>query len=114
MAAAVREKLQQSENCCLAKQQSSLLQHNRNTKELNSNENLSDSNIIKFFYLNITRSVNVSEVSYISSFRSEAELKQRFQYQFNFSPSSTQRVEVSLLFIVYEYEYIKAEAYDIL
>ena len=50
----------------------------KKTEKLNSNENLSDLNIIKYFYLNMTRSVNVSEVSYISSFRSEAKLKRRF------------------------------------
>ena len=47
-------------------------------KKLNSNENLSDLNIMKYFYLNMTRSVNVSEFSYISSFKSEAKLKRRF------------------------------------
>ena len=50
----------------------------KKTEKLNSNENLSDLNIIKYFYLNMTRSVNVSEVNYISSFKSEAKLKRRF------------------------------------
>ena len=61
----------------------------KKTKKLNSNENLSDLNIIKYFYLNMARSVNVSEVNYISSFKLKAELKQRFQYQFNLPPPST-------------------------
>ena len=49
-------------------------------EELNSDKNLSDLNIMKYFYLNMARSVNVSEVSYINSFKSRAELKRRFQY----------------------------------
>ena len=67
-----------------------------NKKEkLNSNENLFDLNIIKYFYLNMTRLDNISKVSYsyINSFKSEVELKQCFQYQFNFLSFSTQRVE---------------------
>ena len=83
-------------------------------EELNSDENLPDLNIMKYFYLNMARSVNVNEVSYISSFKSGAELERRFQYQFNPPPSLTQRVEVSLPFIVYEHEYIEAEARDML
>ena len=47
-------------------------------KKLNSNENLSDLNIMKYFYLNMARSINVSEVNYISPFKSEAKLKRRF------------------------------------
>ena len=86
----------------------------KRTEKLNSNEDLPDSNIIKYFYLNMARSVNVSEINYISSFKSGAELKQRFQYQFNLSPPSTRRIKVSLSFIVYEYEYIEAEARDML
>ena len=62
----------------------------------------------------MARPVNVSEVSYINPFRSEAELKRRFQYQFNSPPPSTRRVEVSLPLIVYEHEYIEAEARDML
>ena len=50
------------------------------TEKLNSNENLFDLNIIKYFYLNMARSVNVSEISYINSFKSGAKLKRRFQY----------------------------------
>ena len=38
-------------------------------KKLNSDENLFNLNIIKYFYLNITRLVNVSEVNYINSFK---------------------------------------------
>ena len=52
----------------------------KRTEKLNSDKNLSDLNIIKYFYLNMTRSVNVSEVNYINSFKSETELKRRFQY----------------------------------
>ena len=46
--------------------------------KLNSNEDLSDLNIMKYFYLNMTGSINVSEISYISSFKTETELKQCF------------------------------------
>ena len=84
-------------------------QKKKKTEELNSNEDLLDLNIIKYFYLNMTRSVNVSEVSYISLFKSRTELKRRFQYQFNLSSPSTRRVEIPLSFIVYEYEYTEAE-----
>ena len=52
----------------------------KRTEKLNSDENLPDLNIIKYFYLNMTRSVNVSEINYISFFKSKAELKRRFQY----------------------------------
>ena len=62
----------------------------------------------------MTRSVNVSEVNYINSFKLKAELKRRFQYQFNPPPFSTRRVEISLPFIVYEHEYIEAKARDML
>ena len=47
-------------------------------EKLNSDENLSDSNIMKYFYLNMTRSINVSEVNYINSFKLEAKLKWHF------------------------------------
>ena len=50
----------------------------KKTEKLNSDENLPDLNIIKYFYLNIIRSINVSKVSYINSFKSEAKLKRRF------------------------------------
>ena len=65
-------------------------------QKLTSNENLSDLNIMKYFYLNMTRSVNVSEISYINSFRSKVDLKRRFQYN-DFLPSflPTRRVEIS-------------------
>ena len=69
---------------------------------------------MKYFYLNMARSVNVSETSYISPFRSEAELERRFQYQFNLPPLPTRRVEIPLSFIVYGHEYIEAEARDML
>ena len=82
-------------------------------EELNSDEDLPDLNIIKYFYLNMARSANVNEVSYISSFKSGAELERRFQYQFNLSPSSTRRVKVPLPLIMYEHEYTGTEARDI-
>ena len=49
-------------------------------KKLNSNENLFDLNIMKYFYLNMTRSINVSKFNYINFFKSKAKFKQRFQY----------------------------------
>ena len=47
-------------------------------QKLISNENLFDLNIMKYFYLNMIRSVNVNEVNYINSFKFEADLKRRF------------------------------------
>ena len=43
----------------------------KKTKKLNSNENLFNLNIIKYFYLNMTRSVNVNKINCINSFMSE-------------------------------------------
>ena len=85
-------------------------------QKLTSNEDLPDLNIMKYFYLNMIRSVNVSEVNYISFFRFETDLERRFQYNFDFLPSflSTRRREISLPFIVYEHDYIEAEARDML
>ena len=57
-------------------------------QKLTLNENLSDLNIMKYFYLNMIRSVNVSEINYINSFKFETNLKRRFQYNFNFLSSS--------------------------
>ena len=82
--------------------------------KLNSNKDLFDLNIMKYFYLNMARSINVSEVSYINLFKSEAELKRRFQYQFNLPSPSTQWIKISLSLIVYEHEYTEAEARDML
>ena len=84
--------------------------------KLNLNKNLSDLNIIKYFYLNMIRSVNVNDVNYINFFKFETNLKRRFQYNFDFLSSflSTRRREISLSFVVYEHDYIKAEACDIL
>ena len=86
----------------------------KGTEELNSDEDLPDSNIIKYSYLNMTRPANISEVSYISPFRPGAELERRFQYQFNPPPPPTRRVEVPLPPIVYGHEYTEAEARDML
>ena len=85
-------------------------------QKLTSNKNLSDLNIMKYFYLNMIRSVNVSEINYINFFKFETNLKRRFQYNFDFLSSflSTRRQEISLSFIVYEHDYIEAEARDIL
>ena len=85
-------------------------------QKLTSNENLSDLNIMKYFYLNMIRSANVNEVNYISSFKFETDLKRRFQYNLDFLSSSlsTRRREISLSFIVYEHDYIEAEARDML
>ena len=47
-------------------------------QKLISNEDLSDLNIMKYFYLNMTRSANVSEINYNNSFQLKANLKQRF------------------------------------
>ena len=69
---------------------------------------------MKYSYLNMARSVNVSEASYISHFRPGAELERRFQYQSNPPPPPTRRVEVPLSLIVYGHEYIEAEARDML
>ena len=46
-------------------------------QKLISNEKLFDLNI-KYFYLNMTRSVNVNEINYINSFQSKMNLKRRF------------------------------------
>ena len=80
------------------------------------NENLPDLNIMKYFYLNMIRSINVSEINYINSFKFEANLKRRFQYNLDFLSSSlsTRRREISLSFIVYEHDYTEAEARDML
>ena len=96
------------------KQEKQMKKKKEKKNELNSNEDLPDLNIMKYFYLNMARSVNVSEVTYISLFKSGAELKRRFQYQSNLLPPSTWRVKVPLPLIVYEYEYIEAEARDML
>ena len=47
-------------------------------QKLTSNKNLFDLNIMKYFYLNMIRSANVSEINYISLFKSETDLKRRF------------------------------------
>ena len=47
-------------------------------QKLTSNKNLSDLNIMKYFYLNMIRSANVNEANYINPFKSEANLKRRF------------------------------------
>ena len=86
----------------------------KKTKKLNLNKNLPDLNIIKYFYLNMTRLINVNKVNYINFFKLKAKLKRCFQYQFNFSLFLTRRVEVSLSFIIYKHEYIKAEARNML
>ena len=85
-------------------------------QKLTSNENLPDLNIMKYFYLNMTRSVNVSEVNYINPFKLETDLKRRFQYNLDLLSSSllTRRREISLSLIVYEHDYIEAEARDML
>ena len=85
-------------------------------QKLISNENLSNLNIMKYFYLNMIKSVNVSEVNYINSLKSETNLKRRFQYNFDSLSSflSTRRREILLLFIVYEHDYTEAEARDML
>ena len=57
-------------------------------QKLTSNENLPDLNIMKYFYLNMTKSVNVSEVNYINSFKFETDLKRYFQYNSDFLSSS--------------------------
>ena len=69
---------------------------------------------MKYFYLNITRLVNVSKTSYISPFKSETKFNRCFYYQFNSLLLPTRRVEVLLSLIVYEHEYIEAKARDIL
>ena len=56
------------------KQEKQMEKKKKKKKKLNSDKNLPDLNIIKYFYLNIARLVNVSEVSYINPFKSEAEL----------------------------------------
>ena len=96
------------------KQEKQKKEKEKKKKKLNSNENLPDLNIMKYFYLNMARSANVSEVSYISSFRSGAKLERRFQYQFNLPPPSTRRVKVSLPLIMYEHEYTETKARDML
>ena len=85
-------------------------------QKLTSNKNLPDLNIMKYFYLNMIKSINVSEVNYINFFKSETNLKRRFQYNFDFLSSSlsTRRQEISLSFIVYEHDYTEAEARDML
>ena len=47
-------------------------------QKLTSNENLSDLNIMKYFYLNMIKSINVSEINYINSFKFKANLKRHF------------------------------------
>ena len=85
-------------------------------QKLTLNENLPDLNIIKYFYLNMIKSINVSEINYINSFKFKTNLKRYFQYNFDFLSSflSTRRRKISLLFIVYEHDYIKAKICDIL
>ena len=85
-------------------------------QKLISNENLPDLNIMKYFYLNMIRSVNISEINYINFFKFETNLKRRFQYNLDLLSSSlsTRRREISLSFIVYEHDYIEAEARDML
>ena len=85
-------------------------------QKLISNENLLNLNIMKYFYLNMIRSVNVSEVNYISSFKFETDLKRRFQYNLDFLSSflSTRRRKILLSFIVYEHDYIETKARDML
>ena len=55
-------------------------------QKLTSDENLPDLNIIKYFYLNMARPVNVSEANYINFFKPEADLKRRFQYNLDSLP----------------------------
>ena len=85
-------------------------------QKLTSDENLPNLNIMKYSYLNMVKSANVSEANYISSFKSEADLKRRFQYNLDLLPPSlpTRRREISLPLIVYEHDYIEAEARDML
>ena len=85
-------------------------------QKLTLNENLPDLNIMKYFYLNMIRSTNVSEINYISPFKFEANLKRRFQYNLDLLSSSlsTRRREISLSFIVYEHDYTEAETRDML
>ena len=85
-------------------------------QKLISDEDLPDLNIMKYFYLNMIRLINVSEINYINSFKSETDLKRRFQYNLDFLPSflSTRRREISLSLILYEHDYTETEVRDML